>query len=58
VWIAAAVLTILVPLVRYLFGPIGIAAYIGLVVVCLILGANNRPKNLDGAEEFRESEFK
>jgi hypothetical protein len=54
VWIAAAILTVLVPVVIFLFGVVGMVAYAVLVVVCLIRGANNRLKNL-GAEEFWES---
>jgi hypothetical protein len=54
VWIAAAILTIVVPLAILAFGTVAIVAYVIFLVVCLVIGANARLKKL-GAEEFWES---
>lgn len=54
VWIAAAILTIVVPLIVVVFGAVGVAAVTVFVVICGVLGANARLKRM-GAEEFGES---
>jgi hypothetical protein len=54
VWIAAAVLTVVTPLVIWAFGAVAVAVYVVVVVVCLVIGANSRLKKI-GAEEFWES---
>jgi hypothetical protein len=54
VWIAAAILTVVVPVVILVFGLVGVVAYAILLVVCLVLGQNARLKKI-GAEEFWES---
>ncbi len=53
-WIAAAVLTVVTPLVIWAFGVVGVVAYAALLVFCLVRGANQRLKRM-GAEEFWES---
>lgn len=60
VWIAAAVLTVLVPAVFGLCDLLGVPLVIPgvifgiFVVICLVRGANARLRNL-GAEEFWDS---
>ncbi len=54
VWIAAAVLTVVVPLIVWGLSAVG-AVIVGVfVVVCLVVGASERLKRI-GAEEFWES---
>jgi hypothetical protein len=54
VWIAAAILTVVVPLVIVVFGTVGVVIYVVFLVGALIRGANMRLKRM-GAEEFWES---
>jgi hypothetical protein len=54
VWIAAAILTVVVPLMILAFGAVGGVIVAVFVVVCLVIGQNTRPKKI-GAEEFWES---
>lgn len=54
VWIAAAIMTFVLAPLLFLIGTVGIAIYGAVVVVCLILGANARLKNI-GAEDLWRS---
>lgn len=54
VWIAALAITIIAPLLVLLAGTVGVVIYVVFLVVCLVLGANQRLKNM-GAEDFWNS---
>jgi hypothetical protein len=54
VWVAAALITVVaIPLVAF-GGAIGGVIYVAFLVVCLVLGANQRLRNMD-AEAFWDS---
>ena len=51
VWIAAAIITVIaIPLVAF-GGLVGVLIYVAFLIVCLVLGANQRLRNMD-AEAF------
>jgi len=54
VWIAATVMTFVVAPILILLGAAGLIVYGIIIVVCVVLGANARLKNI-GAEEFWKS---
>jgi O-antigen ligase len=54
VWISAAVVAVVALSLIFLFGTVGWILYVVVLVVFLVLGANQRLRNM-GAEEFWNS---